>query len=753
MKLKPFSALPFFLFILALFVASPALAHGYILRAIPTDRAVLERPPVRLQYWFSEGLEPRFSSLNVRDQTGQIISTGGVSDTDNTLLTVRLPANLPDGAYIVELRPAFASDGHVSVESRVFFVGQEVSGIAGAAPSDEAYPLEVVWRVMVLSSTTLLFGTFALYSIVLVPAWGNPQHRAGLLPPRLMHRLNQMVIVALVLAFAGNILALLQQAMAFFGLDAVQIIQQNLWDVVRIGSRFGDVWNLRMMLLALIAVSHGLSIYLRSDQPETVRAFWNANVWLMALVIGTSSIASHAAGSLLWPWIALTINWIHALGVAFWVGGIAVLVLVLPIALQPYEGAARRLALLTVMRRFSRLVVGVLFIVITTGLYSALNWLYLPSDLTQTTYGQTLLLKVLLVTLLVYVGSLHYVALRPQAGVWIEGIWSRFRLLHGLGVHGYYRAGQFAGTIRLEVMFALIVLTTTALLSATPVPQPDSLKNPVETPTLSQTVNGLSISMTLSPGGPGVNTYDTLVLQDDQPQENLNLRLQMVNPNRDWRGEVHSVEPVGDGLYVTAGDEIDRSGRWWTILDITDSGGSTTRAVFDWNIAQDAALVTSRSPNLLHFVALLSILLAVTWTFYPALSTFARRLDLSPATVLIGVSVIIVTVIASLLAFTALQESRRQYEQTLYPPPKVVNTVLPDADSLRRGQILYKEHCAAWPTIEDDFAAFKSSIHVLRDDGLFITTANGWRNLPACTGELTAEQRWDIVNYLRTLSG
>ena len=38
------------------------------------------------------------------------------------------------------------------------------------------------------------------------------------------------------------------------------------------------------------------------------------------LVIGASSVASHAAGALTLPWLAVFVNWAHALAVAFWVG-------------------------------------------------------------------------------------------------------------------------------------------------------------------------------------------------------------------------------------------------------------------------------------------------------------------------------------------------------------------------------------------------------------------------------------------------
>src|SRR5690349_296302 len=89
-----------------LVVVAPVSAHGYLLRSIPEDHAVLERAPARLQYWFSEPLEPDFSSLVVKDQAGNVLATGGLSPDNDSLLTVRLPRALPDGAYIVDMRLA-----------------------------------------------------------------------------------------------------------------------------------------------------------------------------------------------------------------------------------------------------------------------------------------------------------------------------------------------------------------------------------------------------------------------------------------------------------------------------------------------------------------------------------------------------------------------------------------------------------------------------------------------------------------------
>ena len=165
-----------------------ARAHGYIVRAIPADRSTLERPPTRLQYWFSEDLEPRFSEIHLRNQAGAVIASGGVDNANHALLTLRVPASLADGAYVVELRPAFASDGHVIAESRVFFVGEEVGGISGGQAVDRAIPLEALWRALLNLANFLFFGASLLYTAVLLPAWASG--RKARLPTRVTRRLE-----------------------------------------------------------------------------------------------------------------------------------------------------------------------------------------------------------------------------------------------------------------------------------------------------------------------------------------------------------------------------------------------------------------------------------------------------------------------------------------------------------------------------------------------------------------------------------
>ncbi len=730
-----------FIAVLALFALtnvlslSPVSAHGYLLRSIPEDRAVLERAPARLQYWFSEGLESRFTTLTVRNQKGEAVATGQVSTDNNALLTARLPRNLPDGAYIVDMRIAFASDGHVVAQSTVFFVGKEVNGVNGKAAANQANPLEVIWRTITLSSTMLLMGVCFLYSTILVPAWGSKTYRAGLLPPRVMQTLNRIMLIGLAVAFIGNILAILQQTMAFFDADAGQVISQGLWSVVRVGTRFGDLWSARMLLLILVSILFGLSLYFRSDQPETVRPFWIANSWALLLLIGTFSAGSHAAGSIIWPWVATINDWLHAIGVGLWIGGLAALALILPTALTPYQGDQRRQALLAVMKRFSHLATACVVLVTATGIYSAATWIYSPSDITSTPFGNALVLKLLLIAGLLLIALVHHLALNPLRYARWEAITNRVR--------------SFIPSLQLETVMAFAVLASVGLLSATPVPVPYFIQESVTSPTATQQIGDLSLTLTITPGGPGVNTYDTLVTRNSQPIDGLKIRLQMVNPQRDQRGNWEVAENAENGLYIASGAEIDRAGPWWSLIDLTLPDGSIQRVAFNWNITNDAAVQQSQPPRLQQFIALAVVLFAVRWVLYPSALWVYHRLDLSPSSVTIALAAIVGLIVVTIIGVIIIQNTQEQYEATLNPPPQVVNETLPDQASLDRGKTLYTSECPNWQ--KADQSRILERLPRTRDDQLFIATAQSWQIFPACDSNLSTAQRWDIVNFIRTL--
>ncbi len=708
---------------------SPAQAHGYLLRSIPDERATLERAPVRVQYWFSEGLEAEYSGVTVRDAAGTVIATGSVDPTNPTVMAARLPPNLPDGAYVVELRVAFASDGHVIFQSRVFFVGAAMANVAGVAASDLPVSLEIVWRALVLASSVLLFGVFALYSGVLLPAWGNPVYAAGGLPPRVMRRLSALVVVALVAAFAGNVLALLQQAMVFFNADLGRVIAQGLWGVVRAGTRFGDVWTGRMLLLALLALLFAASWRLRDQQPEIMRPTWAASAWIAALLLGTVSVSSHAAGALMLPWAAMLVNWTHTLGVGAWAGGVAALALVAPVALAAYTGEARRQALLAVLRRFSPLAVVALLVVVTTGVYSAAMWIRAPEQL-ATTYGGALVAKLAFVAILLGVGGLHFAALRPERFTRWSAPVARLR--------------DFVPTLRLEALLVVVVLALTAVLSATPLPQPAFLDETIPPPSAAQTVGDWTAAVSVTPGEPGINSYDVVLTRGATGAAGQVVRVRVTDPMRDWRGEWLTAEDAGDGLYIATGDEMRRAGDWWMQVRVGD-----TQLAYAWTIQADPALAQAASPGIVNVLALAGVLVALGFAAYPRARRFYHRLDLRPATVTVALGALLATVGIVVAAMIGIQASQAQLETQISPPPAVVNTVLPDADSLARGAVLIEATCPAWRAGQASFDQFVQGLPRLRDEDVYRAVSEGWRELPPCETGLSASARWDIVNRVR----
>lgn len=99
---------------------SPVRAHAALVRSSPARRATLGRSPARVQLWFSERLEPAYSSVSVWTADGRRVDAGDarVEPEDPTQLSVGLPALAP-GRYTVRFR-VLSVDGHI-VESTLPF--------------------------------------------------------------------------------------------------------------------------------------------------------------------------------------------------------------------------------------------------------------------------------------------------------------------------------------------------------------------------------------------------------------------------------------------------------------------------------------------------------------------------------------------------------------------------------------------------------------------------------------------------------
>lgn len=108
--------------LLAMALASAALAHAFPERTLPGAGQVLKTAPPQISIWFDAEIEPLLSTLVVKDAHGRVVSAGPASvDAQNPMrLSVPLPP-LGPGEYHVYWR-AVAHDGHLTEGHYVFRV-------------------------------------------------------------------------------------------------------------------------------------------------------------------------------------------------------------------------------------------------------------------------------------------------------------------------------------------------------------------------------------------------------------------------------------------------------------------------------------------------------------------------------------------------------------------------------------------------------------------------------------------------------
>jgi copper resistance protein C len=83
--------------------AATAGAHAFLDHADPKVGSHVSQSPSEVKAWFTQQLEPDFSSLTVLDAKGNQVDKkdSRLDDKDKTLLIVSLPP-LPDGQYTVK---------------------------------------------------------------------------------------------------------------------------------------------------------------------------------------------------------------------------------------------------------------------------------------------------------------------------------------------------------------------------------------------------------------------------------------------------------------------------------------------------------------------------------------------------------------------------------------------------------------------------------------------------------------------------
>lgn len=205
----------------------------------------------------------------------------------------------------------------------------------------------------------------------------------------------------LALALVSGILWLLSVAASFAGGDLLAAAQNGSAWLLLTETNFGRAWLARLLLAVLVLV--GMRI--RSPILAVVSAIW---------LMGALAWSGHAAATPgLNGELHLLADVAHLMTAAAWLGGLMPLLLLFRATLQQDSPSLWR-GLQTATQRFSTVGVVCVGTLLATGVVNA--WTLLPSvaALRDTSYGELLVVKILLFVAMVGAAAINRLRLTPR---------------------------------------------------------------------------------------------------------------------------------------------------------------------------------------------------------------------------------------------------------------------------------------------------------------------------------------------------
>ncbi|WP_405907735.1 MULTISPECIES: copper resistance CopC/CopD family protein [unclassified Streptomyces] len=386
--------------------AAPASAHAALTGSDPMQGTVVDKAPTQVSLTFSEQVALSDNALQVLDPKGERVDTGKATNTSGTTYAVQLHSGLPDGTFTVTYQ-VVSADSHPVSGAFTFSIGapsQTSVAVSGqAAGGGFVGVLYDAGRYISYAGFILLVGGAAF----VLACW---QRGAGVRPV-------QRLIVSGWLALTGATLALLLLRGSYVGSGKVG----DIFDLSLLGqvlqTKAGAALVSRLLLLAagalFIAVLFGA--YVKRDEAAASEAAdseadaaedaaTEKKDLTFGLAIGgavvaaglaaTWAMAEHASTGIQ-TGLAMPVDVLHLLAVALWLGGLSTLLVAL------FRAPADAQIDAAAVRRFSRVAFSSVIALVATGSYQAWRQVGSWSALTDTAYGQLLLVKIGLVTVLV----------------------------------------------------------------------------------------------------------------------------------------------------------------------------------------------------------------------------------------------------------------------------------------------------------------------------------------------------------------
>lgn len=545
-RLRPFplaifGALTASLLVLMIAMVAPrdVGAHAFLDRSDPEANTVISSVPESVRLWFTEPLEEQYSAAALYDAEGERVDTppSTVGPEDN-LLTLPLPADLPNGTYTVQYRNVSAADGHPESGYVPFTVGGQVDVVVPTPPAQVDFggppaAVNALGRWLSLLGVAGVTGALVTWFWVVRPAFGTlaSEHRTAV-----GRRVRVAALASVGVALVGSFIALSVQASTVGSALSISDTVNVITD-----SRFGTLWLFRVGLL----VALGIFVYLPHGWLDNPRGIRWVGIGLAALVMLPFSLISHAAVPGAGRGARVISDWVHLGASSVWIGGLVTVLAGVIYALRRVPRESRREVYAGLIPRFSTMAIASVILLTLTGLYAA--WLHVGNlvALQETSYGQTLAIKLALMVLMVILGAVNLLVIGPKMR----------QAASGATIH-------FGRTIAAEVVLGAALLFMVGLLTSLPTARETIAAESGRT-VFHINQEGTHLSLYITPGAVGPNRYTAdFSLPADELPEGTQVLLR-TTPATDLGGvrevELERTEPT---RFEASGTELSVVGNW-----------------------------------------------------------------------------------------------------------------------------------------------------------------------------------------------
>ncbi len=511
-----------------------------------------------------------------------VTGSSTVSGADKTVMTFILPS-LSNGTYVVQWKAMSSVDGHLNENSYVFRVGSaggpmgqalNQTQMAGtAAPAD--IPGDALkWSSYVLLDILLSSCFFALF------VWGptvgrNAGKSLGKFKESFEKLLAQSRQASLGLLLAVSVLVPLAQA-AELG-PASQILGNAA--AVLSSTGFGNILLARIAIVALILVADVFVLSGRKD-----RSAWIAGLFGSILALLTISMASHtAASSVLIPSLNILTDLLHQAAGMLWLGSIFFLTVVSYRCKRSLGPEDTRTVMGSLMPPFHQTTFYGLAFVALSGVY--LSWADIQTleNLFTTAYGQSLLIKLAIVGVVVVFGFLK----RNEAyRAFARGFSMAATSL--IGAREYLR--PFISDVGLVAVlaFALFLSITILTTGSPPMTMGGTGQAGSQATTLSNRTADLVVNMTISPFMAGTNDFSVSVSdRNGNPAPGVkDVKVSFVYLDKDiGRQDVDAGAPAAGGGSVSfSGDYLALAGNWTASVTVVRQNAYDAGVSFNFDL-------------------------------------------------------------------------------------------------------------------------------------------------------------------------